>query len=71
MARLRALKLYFFFFLAESSLVSMFLLQDAQVGESVSLECRSIPKGVPLDYCRFILPDGTGFSLNEQSTENK
>lgn len=52
----------------DSPLVSTNLVQDAQHGASQLLECRSIPEHVPLDYCRFVSPDGMGFSINEQIT---
>lgn len=55
----------------ETSLVSTNLIHDAQHGTSLLLECRAIPEHVPLDYCRFVLPDGTGFSINEKTTANK
>ncbi|XP_031627128.1 uncharacterized protein LOC116343281 isoform X2 [Contarinia nasturtii] len=53
---------------AESPFVSTNLFQDAQQDSPLSVECRSIPEHVPVDYCRFVLPDGTGFSINEQVT---
>lgn len=66
------IKFSFFSFsiFSESSLVSTYLFQDVEIGSSLSLECRSIPAHVPIDYCRFVAPDGTGFSINEASTEH-
>lgn len=58
-------------FSLETSLVSTNLIHDAQHGTSLLLECRSIPEHAPLEYCRFVLPDGTGFSINELTTANK
>lgn len=55
----------------ETSLVSTNLIHDAQHGTSLLFECRAIPEHVPLDYCRFVLPDGTGFSISERTTANK
>lgn len=55
----------------ESALVATNLFQDAQSGSSLSIECKSIPAHLPIDYCRFVLPDGSGFSINEDSTARK
>lgn len=56
----------------ETSFISTELNHHAQQSTSLLLECRSIPDLVPLDYCRFVLPDGiTGFSINEQTTADK
>lgn len=49
----------------------MNLFQEAQHGTSLLLECRSIPEHIPLDYCRFELPDGNSFSINEKTTVHK
>lgn len=59
------------FRLIESALVSTNLFQDAQAGSPISIECKSIPAHLPIDYCRFVLPDGSGFSINEESTAKK
>lgn len=55
----------------ESSLVSTNLFQDAQAGSPISIECKSVPAHLPIEYCRFVLPDGTGFSISENSTAKK
>lgn len=47
------------------------LLQEITAGSSVNLECMSVPMHVPINYCRFVLPDGTGFSINENTTIDK
>lgn len=57
--------------IVESPFVATNLFQDAQQSHSLLLECRSIPEHLPLEYCRFVLPDGTGFSINENSTSKK
>ncbi|XP_055298260.1 uncharacterized protein LOC129566399 [Sitodiplosis mosellana] len=54
--------------IAETPLVSTNLFQDAQQATSMVLECHSIPEHVPLEYCRFLQPDGKSFSINEKST---
>lgn len=37
-------------------------------GESVTLECFTIPPNVPLEYCRFLSPNGDSFSIDETIT---
>lgn len=71
MAKPSALSISFLKHSLETSLVSTNLIHDAQHDTSLLLECRSIPEYAPLDYCRFVLPDGTGFSINEMTTANK
>lgn len=56
---------------ADTSLVSTSLFRDVQIGASLMIDCKSIPSHVPLDYCRFVLPDGTGFSFSEETTIHK
>lgn len=35
------------------------------------IECHTVPKGIPLEYCRFLTPSGFGFSINENITYDK
>lgn len=52
-------------------MVATSVLQEVTTGTSLLLECASVPANVPLNYCRFVLPDGTGFSVNEETTSDK
>lgn len=38
--------------------------------DNLLLECSTIPANTPLEYCRFVLPSGEGFSINEGITSN-
>jgi hypothetical protein len=35
--------------------------------DSAVLKCYSVPLGIPLEYCRFVRPDGKGFSVDPQN----
>jgi hypothetical protein len=35
--------------------------------DSALLKCYSVPLEIPLDYCRFIRPDGKGFNIVPQN----
>jgi hypothetical protein len=36
-------------------------------GDSALLKCYSVPLEMPLDYCRFVRPDGKGFNVVPQN----
>uniref|UniRef100_A0A182Y2W1 Uncharacterized protein n=1 Tax=Anopheles stephensi TaxID=30069 RepID=A0A182Y2W1_ANOST len=44
---------------------------EASLAFPALLECDSIPRGTPLQYCRFITPAGQAFSLNENITADR
>lgn len=58
-------------FILDSHLVAASLFQDAELDDSLLLECRSVHSNIPIKYCRFTLPDGNGFSIDETATESK
>ncbi|XP_055534891.1 uncharacterized protein LOC129724211 isoform X2 [Wyeomyia smithii] len=44
---------------------------QATLEAAVVIECSSIPKHTPLQYCRFVTPSGDAFSLDESVTSNE
>ncbi|XP_012265020.2 uncharacterized protein LOC105691252 [Athalia rosae] len=38
--------------------------------ESLSLQCRIVPEKISIEYCRFLMPDGTGIHISDEITEN-
>uniref|UniRef100_A0A182JVK3 Ig-like domain-containing protein n=1 Tax=Anopheles christyi TaxID=43041 RepID=A0A182JVK3_9DIPT len=44
---------------------------EAQLDFPALLGCDSIPRGTPLQYCRFVTPAGEAFSLNENVTTER
>lgn len=38
---------------------------------TLHVDCTTVPVRLPLRYCRFVLPDGRGFSIDEQITQAK
>uniref|UniRef100_A0A182TGQ5 Ig-like domain-containing protein n=1 Tax=Anopheles melas TaxID=34690 RepID=A0A182TGQ5_9DIPT len=44
---------------------------EAVLGFPALLGCDSIPRGTPLQYCRFVTPAGEAFSLNENVTTER
>uniref|UniRef100_A0AAG5DB61 Immunoglobulin domain-containing protein n=1 Tax=Anopheles atroparvus TaxID=41427 RepID=A0AAG5DB61_ANOAO len=44
---------------------------EATQGFPALLGCESIPRGTPLQYCRFVTPTGEAFSLNENVTSDR
>lgn len=54
----------------ESNLVAQHQLREVHQDGSMMLECTTIPRNTPLEYCRFFLPSGKGFSINEKVTSN-
>lgn len=57
--------------LAESHLVASELQVTVLAAAPLSVDCTTIPVRVPLQYCRFVMPDGRGFSIDEQITQAK
>lgn len=55
----------------DAHMVTSSITKNVIVGGAIIIECTSIPVNLPIDYCRFVLPDGTGFSLNENVTTDK
>uniref|UniRef100_A0A182MQ77 Ig-like domain-containing protein n=1 Tax=Anopheles culicifacies TaxID=139723 RepID=A0A182MQ77_9DIPT len=55
--------------------VTQMISQQERVEASVEfpalLGCDSIPRGTPLQYCRFVTPTGQAFSLNENITTDR
>lgn len=45
--------------------------KNVLIGGAIIIECTSIPVHLPIDYCRFVLPNGQGFSINEDVTSEK
>nr|XP_029732390.1 uncharacterized protein LOC109417989 [Aedes albopictus] len=43
----------------------------ATVGTALVVECSSIPKNTPFQYCRFVTPSGQAFSLDEGITSDQ
>lgn len=37
--------------------------QYINTGKTTTVNCHSVPKGQPIEYCRFVRPDGQGISL--------
>ncbi|KAJ6639661.1 hypothetical protein Bhyg_12408 [Pseudolycoriella hygida] len=56
---------------SDSHLVASSVSRDVMVSAPIVIECTTIPINLPVEYCRFVLPDGTGFSLNEDVTSDK
>lgn len=52
-------------------MVSAQLFHEVRADAPLVIECTTVPPHLPVDYCRFILPDGTGLSVNEKSTLQK
>jgi hypothetical protein len=50
----------------ETDVISMEKELVVSEGPAV-LKCYSVPLGIPLEYCRFIRPDGKGFSVDAQN----
>lgn len=55
----------------ESNMVSSQIYHEIQADQPLVIECTTVPPHLPVDYCRFVLPDGTGFSINEKATSQK
>lgn len=55
----------------ESNMVSAQLFHETRADAPLVIECTTVPLHLPIDYCRFVLPDGTGFSINEKATSQK
>ncbi|XP_037026242.1 uncharacterized protein LOC119067401 [Bradysia coprophila] len=56
--------------ISDSHLVASSITKDVMIGSPIIIECTSIPVNLPIEHCRYVLPDGTGFSLNENVTTN-
>jgi hypothetical protein len=50
----------------ENDVISMEKELVVSEGRAV-LKCYSVPLGIPLEYCRFVRPDGKGFSVDAQN----
>jgi len=53
---------------SESHLVASSISKNVLTGNAIIIECTSVPVNLPIDYCRFVLPNGIGFSVNEAVT---
>lgn len=54
---------------SDTALKAMTKQVEDVTSNSVHLTCQSIPLRTPLQSCHFLKPDGTGFSINEKTTE--
>lgn len=43
---------------------------DVSSGEAFKIECRTVQKFLPVESCRFVIPSGAGFSLDENVTSD-
>ncbi|XP_049542652.1 uncharacterized protein LOC125955559 [Anopheles darlingi] len=57
--------------ISASQMISVANKVEVRTGFSALLGCDSIPKGTPLQYCRFVTPTGEAFSLNENVTNER
>ncbi|CAO1390109.1 unnamed protein product [Diamesa tonsa] len=53
----------------DTALKAMTKQVEDVTSNAVHLTCQSIPLRTPLQSCHFLKPDGTGFSINEKTTE--
>lgn len=56
---------------AYTALAAEKVLIEAPLGSKVTIRCKVTYKSKALEYCRFALPDGSGFSVDKIFTENK
>lgn len=54
----------------ETNLVAQGSIRSVAAGDNLLIRCSSIPPNTPLEHCRFTLPSGLGFSINEQVTSS-
>jgi hypothetical protein len=52
-----------FFTFSETDVISVDKEIDLYYNSTPVLKCHSVPKGMPLQYCRFLRPDGKGFNV--------
>uniref|UniRef100_A0A182SCW3 Ig-like domain-containing protein n=1 Tax=Anopheles maculatus TaxID=74869 RepID=A0A182SCW3_9DIPT len=57
--------------ISRSQMIASHDLIEASLDFPALLGCDSIPRGTPLQYCRFITPTGQAFSLNENITTDR
>ncbi|XP_052895791.1 uncharacterized protein LOC128302980 [Anopheles moucheti] len=57
--------------ISTSQMISQSERVEVGVDSPALLGCDSIPRGTPLQYCRFVTPTGQAFSLNENITTDR
>ncbi|XP_053674337.1 uncharacterized protein LOC128724639 [Anopheles nili] len=57
--------------ISTSQMISQVDQVEATLDFPALLGCDSIPRGTPLQYCRFVTPTGLAFSLNENVTTDR
>ncbi|XP_058460044.1 uncharacterized protein LOC131435834 [Malaya genurostris] len=54
-----------------SQMIASASSMETTLETALALECSSIPKNTPLQYCRFMTPSGQAFSLDENVTSDR
>ncbi|XP_058837283.1 uncharacterized protein LOC131693465 [Topomyia yanbarensis] len=57
--------------ISQSQMIGSVSSVEATLETALILECSSIPKSTPLQYCRFVTPSGQAFSLDQSVTSDK
>lgn len=39
--------------------------------QTLTITCRTVPDRISLEYCRFLMPDGTGIHIGDEITQQK
>ncbi|XP_069702843.1 uncharacterized protein [Periplaneta americana] len=56
--------------IVESAIASRSQNIETTTEESTTLTCYSVPRGAPIEYCRFVRPDGVGFNVIEKTNSS-